>query len=158
VLRPPGAATESRFTGLCARCGNCLRACPERILHPDAGESGLSGLLTPVVRFGPGYCRPQCTACGEACPSQAIARLTPGAKRYAPIGLAVVVPRLCIAHTGEYCVICSERCPEKAITEDISKGFPTPRVLAERCTGCGLCLLKCPAPGALKVIPPAGRA
>ena len=50
-LRPPGAAAEDVFTGLCTRCGNCARACPSGIITPDSGQAGLWGLLAPVINY-----------------------------------------------------------------------------------------------------------
>jgi ferredoxin len=70
VLRPPGAIKEDEFTGLCLRCGNCVRACPSGIIHPDTGRSGILGFLTPVIRFdNKEYCNENCNACTKACPS-----------------------------------------------------------------------------------------
>jgi Fe-S-cluster-containing hydrogenase component 2 len=48
----------------------------------------------------------------------------------------------CLAHTGSFCSTCSERCPENgALVVTVGK----PRVVAECCTGCGDCILLCPA-------------
>ena len=48
ALRPPGADLE-RINALCARCGNCMRACPYQLIQPDLGDSGIDGLFTPVM-------------------------------------------------------------------------------------------------------------
>ena len=73
-LRPPGAVAEPQFSGLCIRCGNCIRACPAGILHADAGEQGILGFLAPIVRFDKDYCREDCGRCLEVCPTGAIPR------------------------------------------------------------------------------------
>ena len=48
-LRPPGAIDPRQFTGLCIRCGNCIRACPEGIIEPDGAGDGIAGVLAPVI-------------------------------------------------------------------------------------------------------------
>ena len=87
-LRPPGSVAESRFTGLCLRCGNCAQACPSKIIVPETGGQGLAGFLAPVVRFQDSYCLEDCRRCTQVCPSGAIAPLSLEDKRRASIGLA----------------------------------------------------------------------
>jgi Pyruvate/2-oxoacid:ferredoxin oxidoreductase delta subunit len=62
-----------------------------------------------------------------------------------------VRPQLCLAWQGSFCSTCSERCPvEDAIVIEAGR----PRVVAERCNGCGLCVQVCPAPiNALELLP-----
>ena len=80
-LRPPGAIKEDEFTGLCLRCGNCIRTCPSRIIHPDTGQSGILGFLSPVVRYETDYCNEECNACTTVCPSGALQSIEPGAEK-----------------------------------------------------------------------------
>jgi Pyruvate/2-oxoacid:ferredoxin oxidoreductase delta subunit len=59
-------------------------------------------------------------------------------------GMAVRVrPRLCLAWQGSFCSTCSERCPEEGAIA-VEQGRP--RVVEERCNGCGVCVQVCPAP------------
>ncbi|WP_257458714.1 4Fe-4S binding protein [Archangium lipolyticum] len=63
----------------------------------------------------------------------------------APVaGMTVRVrPQLCLAWQGSFCSTCSERCPvEGALAVELGR----PRVVEERCNGCGLCVQVCPAP------------
>ena len=62
-----------------------------------------------------------------------------------------VRPSLCLAWQGSFCSTCSERCPvEEAIVLELGR----PRVVEERCNGCGLCVQVCPAPlNALEFLP-----
>jgi Pyruvate/2-oxoacid:ferredoxin oxidoreductase delta subunit len=62
-----------------------------------------------------------------------------------------VRPQLCLAWQGSFCSTCSERCPvEDAIVIEAGR----PRVVEERCNGCGLCVQVCPAPlNALELAP-----
>ena len=146
LLRPPGALDESRFSGVCIRCGNCARACPSHIIQPDLGSSGLAGLLTPRLSFAAGYCREDCRRCHEACPSGAIPRLSLAAKRRRIIGPAVVDPAICLLANGRECVACVKECPYQAIAMQSSDGgfSNQPRVDLARCTGCGACEAVCP--------------
>lgn len=149
ILRPPGAASPGQFEWLCVRCGNCIRACPYAILHNDLGQSGPTGILTPVLTFNNDYCRTDCVACGQACPSGALQPLTVQQKRSTRIGLATVNLDTCDMAKGGDCRRCIQECPYHAIEPAGDDFDPFPRVLPSPCTGCGACQRVCP------VTPPA---
>jgi ferredoxin len=59
----------------------------------------------------------------------------------------------CLAWQGSFCTTCVERCPvEGAILVEAGR----PRVVAERCDGCGTCVRVCPAPINAFELRPAG--
>ena len=145
-IRPPGARPEDQFTGLCARCGACLRACPYGILEPDLGAGGLAGLLAPKIDYAKAHCFEYCNECTKVCPTGAIERLALEAKRNRAIGLAEIDRRTCIAwRDGEYCMVCHEFCPYLAIEIVEHHGVNCPVVKPEMCRGCGACQVNCPA-------------
>ena len=139
-LRPPGAIKEDKFTGLCLRCGNCIRTCPSKILHPDTGQSGILGFLSPVVRYETDYCKQDCNACTKVCPSGALQRLNLEQKNRHVIGKASVDTSLCLWGVSE-CHTCLPSCPYKAIEvrwyEEAYESFPGVDPL--KCNGCGAC-------------------
>lgn len=149
-LRPPGAVEETRFRGLCVRCGNCIRACPSRIIRPElTGE--VSAFLAPVVRFPPerpsgNYCLETCHECTRSCPTGAIERLSLDEKNRRPIGLAKIDVAGCLVSADETCAVCIDACPREAISLVFCEETYTnaPQVDAARCNGCGACLLVCP--------------
>ena len=150
-VRPPGAAGQA-FNALCARCGNCMRACPYGLIMPDLGTSGIDGLFTPVLAFRSrnpqqeAFCFQDCTACTQVCPTGALRPLTVAQKQQTAIGLAHVCRKKCIAwEKQEYCVVCQEYCPYHAIIEVEQNGVMCPIVDAEKCRGCGACESQCPA-------------
>jgi ferredoxin-type protein NapF len=151
-LRPPGAIKEDKFTGLCLRCGNCIRACPSNIIHPDKGQSGVFGFLSPVVRYKTDYCKKECNACTTVCPSGAIQRLNLEQKNRYVIGKASVDTSLCLWAVSE-CHSCLSPCPYEAIkiqwNEEAYESFPG--VDPAKCNGCGACETVCPT-GDLKAI------
>lgn len=152
LIRPPGvAADEAAFLARCVRCGACLGACPQDALHPDGLSAGLGGLLAPRLVARRGACAPDCTRCGEVCPTGAIPRLGIAEKARKPVGLAVVDRKRCIPwDRAESCLVCEEHCPvaDKAIRlEPGPHGEAAPVVRAETCTGCGWCELVCPLEG-----------
>lgn len=57
--------------------------------------------------------------------------------------LAVIQGRHCLAYRGLMCSTCFERCPEQGAIV-IEQGVP--RVVSDKCTGCGDCREVCPAP------------
>ncbi len=145
-LRPPGAVDDPDFLGLCLRCGNCSRVCPTHIIHPDGMERGLAGLLAPVIRFDSDYCRADCVACTEVCPSGALSRRTLDDKLQARIGIPHVDIDLCWLGDGRECSICRNECPYEAIRYEFCEIEYTsqPRVDLDRCNGCGACEVACP--------------
>lgn len=147
VIRPPGAADEDHFAGLCIRCGSCMAACPSRILRPDPGKAGLAGLLAPVADFSTDYCREGCAQCVQVCPSGALARLSLPEKRKWTMGVARLELDLCLLANGSECTACITQCPYGALSIGSSDdGFGTQPVLErDRCTGCGACEAYCPA-------------
>lgn len=145
-IRPPGAVSQDRFNAICSRCGNCIGACPENIIHPDFGETGVTGFLTPVVGIGPGYCSEWCNECNKVCPTGAIAHMSLEDKRTVSIGTARVTKSLCLAwEQAQCCVVCDEYCPYHAIKAVEHNGVNCPEVDADICRGCGLCQTVCPA-------------
>jgi polyferredoxin len=168
-IRPPGAR-ENNLLSKCIRCGECIRACPTSAIQPSVTESGLEGVWTPVLVPRLGYCDYSCFACGQVCPVQAIPPLSLEEKRQQVIGQAYIDQNRCIAWADlKPCIVCEEMCPvpDKAIKlETVQAVTPDgetvtvqrPRVVRERCIGCGICEYKCPVNGeaAIRVYVPAG--
>lgn len=146
-LRPPGAAKENVFTGLCFRCGNCIRACPSKIIHPDMGQSGVLGFMSPMVRYETNYCRKDCNACTQVCPSRALQPLDLEHKQKYIIGTAQLDRALCLFGTSD-CSACVNACHFKAIkiiyNREEYESYPV--IDALKCNGCGACEVRCPAP------------
>ena len=152
-LRPPGAIEEDEFTGLCLRCGNCVRACPSRIIHPDTGQAGILGFLAPAIRFETDYCNEECNACTKACPSGALQTLNLEQKHRYVIGQALVDRSLCLCGINE-CDDCVYSCPFDAVKmywdEEADESYPVVDPL--KCCGCGACEVYCPANGIKAII------
>ncbi len=145
-IRPPGTVDELVLGGLCARCGNCMKACPTQIIQPDLGAGGLAGLLAPALTFDERYCDEWCHACTQVCPTGAIRRLSLDEKRARPLGRAVISRKKCLAwERSEYCMVCQEFCPYHAIGMVEHNGVNCPVVLETSCRGCGACESACPA-------------
>ncbi|MBU1689330.1 MAG: ferredoxin-type protein NapF [Gammaproteobacteria bacterium] len=133
VIRPPWAMAELDFVEACTRCGDCVGACPEKIL-----ETGRGGF--PQVNFSKG----ECTFCGDCagkCKSEALNKRVDDA----PWSLKAVVAPSCLALKQVVCRTCGEACPIGAIRFRISVGAVSrPEVDPLACTGCGACYGPCP--------------
>lgn len=158
LIRPPGAR-ENGLLDKCIRCGECMKVCPTSGLQPSLFTAGLEGLWTPVLVPRLGYCDYSCHSCGQACPTGAIPPLPLDEKRRTVIGAAYIDENRCIPWAdGVDCIVCEEMCPvpEKAIVLDVQTvarpdgeiaEVRRPRVIRERCIGCGICEYKCPLRG-----------
>lgn len=147
-ILPPGALSARDFTRHCTACQLCVSVCPNEVLRPS---TGLMKLMQPEMSYERGYCRPECTKCGEVCPAGAIHPITAADKSATQIGHAVWIKKNCIPLTdGVECGNCARHCPAGAIQmvpsdpqqEDSPK---IPVVNTERCIGCGACENLCPA-------------
>lgn len=147
TIRPPGAIDEGRFTAICVRCGNCVTACPKKIIFPDMGESGIAGFMTPILKIESQYCVEWCHECSKVCPTGAIARVTLAEKNDICIGTARIEKPLCLAWArSQACMVCSEYCPYHAISLVVTENaVPSPVVDEKVCRGCGYCQVGCPA-------------
>jgi len=162
LLRPPGAR-ESNPDAValtsCTRCSACVGVCPTGAIQPAVFQAGLQGLGTPVLVPRLGYCDHACYACGLACPTGAIPALSLEAKQRQVIGKAYIDQDRCLPWSdGQPCIVCEEMCPvpDKAITlEEREVRAPDgntvtlqlPRVVRDRCIGCGICEYRCPVSG-----------
>jgi ferredoxin len=162
LIRPPMSREERDFLSSCIRCGECMKACPTGVLKPAGLEFGLRALWTPVLTPSEGYCEKGCSACSQACPTDAIMKYPIENKYDYKAGTAVFNSSLCISTTeNKFCSECVRVCPTNAI--EITKGWepedtthasdhaapagqPPTRpihVNFDQCVGCGACEYAC---------------
>jgi Pyruvate/2-oxoacid:ferredoxin oxidoreductase delta subunit len=103
-------------------------------------------MFQPALSFERGYCRINCVACSEVCPTGAINSISTAEKSALQIGHAIISLEHCIVNTDDVpCTACFRNCPPGAISLVEGKNHQLPAVDAERCTGCGACEYNCPA-------------
>lgn len=133
VTRPPWALDEGRFIDACTRCGDCVGACPEKII-----QTGRGGF--PIINFARGECT-FCGDCAAKCKSGALGKNA----QAAPWSVRASIAPSCLALQQVVCRSCGEACPSGAIRFRISLGsVARPQVDAAACTGCGACHGPCP--------------
>ncbi len=135
ALRPPWAALD-RFTEMCERCDDCIRACPEHVIF--RGDGGF-----PEVDFNRG----ECTFCGK-CADACGAGLFPGGDRDIESAwrLSVAIDASsCLSMNAVVCRICGDRCEPEAIRFELRTGaMSIPKIDEASCSGCGACQFGCP--------------
>ncbi|MFC2124629.1 4Fe-4S dicluster domain-containing protein [Bacteroidota bacterium] len=153
TIRPPSALPDSDFNLICARCGNCSSVCPTHIIKQSDNTSKIGSLLTPIVDFTESYCLPECTVCGDVCPSGAITKFKEGEKN--DLFMASVKINLddCWLNHQKDCDLCRYHCKYDAIeikkTEENLIAFPV--LYEDKCVGCAACKIVCPA-GAIEIL------
>jgi ferredoxin-type protein NapG len=161
ALRPPGALAEKDFDATCIKCGQCVNACPPKILRlaPAGGDLPI-GLPSFTPREGACVMCPD-IPCVKACPTGALAPSLTDINQ-ARMGLAVIDIENCLSWKGLRCEVCYRDCPirGKAIMlETDPRGLSKhavfrPIVDSSACTGCGICEKACPTElAAIRILP-----
>ena len=147
-ITPPGSISARHMQQHCTACQLCVTACPNHVLRPS---TDLMHFMQPVMSYEIGYCRPECTRCGEICPTGAIQRITKQEKTAIRVGHAVWNMDKCVVLTdGVSCGACARHCPTGAILmvehQHNGQTVMIPSLPeANKCIGCGKCENLCPS-------------
>lgn len=135
-VHPPWSVGDTDFLALCNRCGECVKACPSRIIGQGSGDY-------PAVDFTRGRCT-FCGDCVRACQSGVLS--FPLDKSTPPWTLEIEIKPSCLALNTVVCRSCGDVCDERAIRFEIQTGGRSqPRPDPAACTGCGACVEVCPS-------------
>ena len=133
-LLPPWSCSQEQFYDQCSRCGDCITACPEKIIIKSSGGF-------PAISFQKG----ECTFCGE-CASACQADVISMGLNEQPWDLDVSITRSCLCLKNVTCMTCADQCEVEAIRLEPRLGScAIPRLDSVSCTGCGACFAPCPA-------------
>lgn len=149
ICRPPGGQDEMHLVGACIRCERCYEACPRGVIVPAHVEHGILGMRSPALDFSAAYCDfcneenggvPRCV---EVCPTEALALPDGATAQNTIIGLAEIDANTCLAFRDTGCRYCYDACPYDAIELDGEGYSAHPRIVPDRCNGCGACESVC---------------
>ena len=137
LVRPPGALTEPEFLARCQRCLRCVDACQPAALSVAHLGDGLGNVGTPVLSIDKCI---RCMDCVRACPSGALSKVSEKDLR---MGVVVINKDACLTYLNKRrCRNCVNACRKYKAIKLEKRRWPV--VDAEKCTGCGDCLNRCP--------------
>lgn len=151
-VRPPFAVPELEFMLACTRCGDCIEACPPKVLFPLAASYGADVASTAALDVLGGGCH-LCEdwPCVTACEADALKlpETEENEKIWPKMSQASIVSDECLPFRGPECGACAGSCP---IPETLTFHRERPQINLGNCAGCGLCLAACIAePKAIKM-------
>ncbi|ROS01559.1 periplasmic nitrate reductase maturation protein NapF [Sinobacterium caligoides] len=132
--RPPWV-TESSLLDACSRCGDCITACPEKIIVHGNDQY-------PELDFT----RSGCDYCGDCAASCQQEVFLPQQQRRPALAWQqrAVLNERCLNYNQVMCQSCQDSCQTEAIHFSYQDRIPRPVINLERCDGCGFCLSVCP--------------
>jgi len=152
-IRPPWAKPELEFVLACSRCGDCIEACPHKLIFPLQASYGVDVAATPALDVLSGGCHlcedwPCVTACEPDAlffPQVEPETGTEGEQEVLPrqfpkLAHAEINSADCLPYQGPECGACEGSCPvPDALVWDDTR----PRINMAYCVGCGLCRAAC---------------
>lgn len=128
-IYPPGATAQT--VASCTACGECVTACPEKIIAIRNG--------VPVLDFRETGCT-FCGKCSERCPERVF---PPQPVRH--LLHTAAIAEHCLALNYVDCQACRDCCVTDAIRFVPRRGGPfSPNIDPDSCVGCGACVSTCP--------------
>lgn len=153
---PPGVISKERFLQKCTACQLCVSKCPTQVLQPAFLENGLTGMMTPVMKFRvESFCNYDCKVCTEVCPTHAIIPISLEEKKLTRVGNVKFFKQHCVViESLQDCGACAEHCPTQAVhmVPYGDTGLTMPEITPDLCIGCGGCQSICPVvPAAIRI-------
>ena len=147
-LRPPGAVKEEEFIRRCIKCNKCGEICPYDSIKVADLSDGIN-MGTPIImpRQVPCYV---CMKCPPVCPTGALDNSVTQIEQV-KMGIAKIDENKCLPYLGVICKACFKNCPifrEAIILEEEIY----PKVVEEKCIGCGICENVCPVEGSAIIV------
>jgi ferredoxin-type protein NapF len=152
-IMPPGSKSIAHFLQRCTACHICVSVCTTNVMVPAYLEYGVYGIMQPKLNYLQGHCDFDCNACGQVCPTGAIAPLLLQEKKLTRIGTVSLNKAKCVVYVKKkHCSACGEACPTHAIFP-VEQGLVLfPEIDIDYCIGCGACEHACPTkPKAIRV-------
>jgi ferredoxin len=147
--RPPGALEENAFIARCSRCLRCLSVCHPIAIQPGHWLDGPRNLGTPILLTAKCI---RCMECIRTCPTGALSKIPKAEVR---LGRMVLDREVCPTWLNtSRCDRCFRACRRKAISL-VDRRYPV--IDMDRCEACGICIRRCPEPGALYLDPAGAR-